>query len=268
MIALQAVERATAEVREEAKKAEARAVSIAVAQAIEETEARMIARQKLFESQMAAQKRATEEQRASMLTEEMVAMRIKRARQDAIKDKDKEVREAVERAEQKAVNERERLLEGVAEKIRTAVRDREKQLLADHGVGLQQLAEDELREANKLVRHAGKTASEQFGDGNDEFEENVAGNEARYPLDGDDLMNVPTKKPYRPPTQDEPAAQTSQTAARGKALKKTDGDEDMVAPPLEYIRMKARHEMELKALMARQEADEYYEAESMESEPG
>lgn len=266
---VQAVERATAEVREEAKKAEARAVSIAVAQAIEETEARMIARQKLFESQMAAQKRATEEQRASMLTEEMVAMRIKRARQDAIKDKDKEVREAVERAEQKAVNERERLLEGVAEKIRTAVRDREKQLLADHGVGLQQLAEDELREANKLVRHAGKTASEQFGDGNDEFEENVL--QATRPatlLDGDDLMNVPTKKPYRPPTQDELAAQTSQTAARGKASKKTDGDEDMVAPPLEYIRMKARHEMELKALMARQEADEYYEAESMESEPG
>ena len=267
---LQAATLAADRAKEEAKKTEAMAVSLAVAAAIEETENKLIARQKMFEYQLSAQKRATQEQTASMHTDEAVNRLVKQAKEEALKTKDVAVREAVGRVEQKAAIEKQQMLEGIADKIRSSVRDREKELLAEQGLGLQKLAEAELREANKLVQHAGAVASQQFGIGNDDFEEDVL--QATRPatlLDKDELLSVPVKKPYRPPKPGDMDEDEGPGLQHGTASKKANGDdEDMVAPPLEYIQMKARHALEEKALKARQEADEYFEAEIEEEKPG
>ena len=45
-----------------------------------------------------------------------------------------------------------------------------------------------------------------------------------------------------------------------------DGNESMVAPPIEYLRLKARHRAEEDALIARQSADQYREEENEEDE--
>ena len=265
----QAVQEAVAQAKEEAARAEALAVQVAVANAVEETEARMIARQAKFEHQLQAITQDANAKLSSMYTDEAVEALVRQARQEALQSKDAAVREAAERVEQKAAVEKERMMEGVALRIRSEVREREKELLAEEGRALHQLAESELKEASKLVRYAGATASEQYGAGNDEFEEEVLKSTRPATLFGpDELLNAtakPTKTPKAKGRHDELTEHVSPKT--GTKPSKNGDDEEMAVPPLEYIRMKARHAMEEKALLARQEADEYHEAERAESEP-
>ena len=65
------------------------------------------------------------------------------------------------------------MAEAVQNRIREAVAAREKELLADHGRALSELAAQEILEQDKANRALAITASEQWGADNEDFEEEV-----------------------------------------------------------------------------------------------
>lgn len=290
-----AVKEALAEAREAAQRSEAATVQASVAEAVEECETRMLSRQTVIEQQLIAAKKEFEARLAEMYTEEKVQALLQRTEEAAKQSNEKEVREAVRRSEEKAALERQKALESVNEKIRTSVREREKELLAENGKGLQDLAEAELKEASKYVRSAGKQAAAQWGSGNDDFEEAVLKKTAPAPLVNTLVPEEPKAtvvKPLQNAADLEDELVVEQAISSASARKKdrdlakaekakaekpaksstaADGDADgeyMVAPPLEYLRMKARHKAEEEALLTRQTADEYRAEELDDDDDG
>ena len=71
---------------------------------------------------------------------------------------EKQVREAVQRTEDRAALERQKALESVNEKVRVSVRERETELLAERGKGLQELAA-ERKQAAVSIQSAGRDAA-------------------------------------------------------------------------------------------------------------
>lgn len=225
-----AVRQALAEAREAAARAERTAVQAAVAEAVEETETRMMARHGVLEQQLVGAKKDLEARTAEMYSEEQVLALVHRAKEEGRAQQEKVVRETMERAEEKVALERQRALESVSDAIRKSVRERERELLANNGQGLQELLDKELKDATQLVKSTGP--AEALTTYNNDFEERAlkktqpeqALKKPTYQLDDDDLPILPRrpaegldKKPPLPTANGVPG--------------RDDDNESMVAPP-------------------------------------
>merc|ERR1740138_1344660 len=113
----------------------------------------MTTRQATLEQQLLSVKKEMETRLSEMHSDEQLQELLQKARWEATQKQEKAVREAVERAEEKAAVDRQKALDGVQEKVRTAVHVRERELLAESGKALQELADTELKEANRIVKH-------------------------------------------------------------------------------------------------------------------
>ena len=263
-----AVRAALAEAREEWMHSEEKKIALATADAIEATETRMQSTIAAMNQQLQTVKKEAEEKMSYMHTDQDVKAMLTKKEEEAERLKEKAVREIEERIDQKVEMERQKALESVNEKIRTSVRERELELLADNRKELQNLAEAELKEASKVVKASGMKASQQLGSGNEQFEEELL-MKTRPPLAAAvSLDDMPTKG-GRPKLTAAGLEESdlvehplpSRTAPAMRKLGSEDDNESMVAPPLDYLRMKARHKAEENAMLARQSADQYREEE-------
>lgn len=259
--------------KQEAAKAEALAVQAAVANAIAETEAKMNARHGVLEQNLARMKEELSESRASQLTEEAASAMVAHARAEERQAKDAAVREAVAQTQERATLEAERLKGAIGTKLQEVVRDREQELLADDGRLLSELADAELAEQSERARSAGRVATDTWGAGNDDFEEHVLVKTlpSTGVLDSDVLLALPAPKSKSATKKmTEKRGATDALVALGGPGKWSvgghdDDNESMVAPPVEYIKMKARHAAEEQALLTRQEVDEFREGDEDEA---
>ena len=154
-----------------AAKAQATAVQTAMNSASLETEQRMRVRHTALEQQMAKLQKELDTLRANSRNEASVQEMVTSARDERRRAIDDAVRAAREEAEQKAARQLNQMAEAVGEKIKEAVAAREKEIIADQQQALVEASTVELRDQEQLVRTAGMAASQKWGSGNDDFEE-------------------------------------------------------------------------------------------------
>ena len=191
---------------------------------------------------------------SAMYTEEATRVLVAKAREEVL---DKNTAMEGDGARRRKLRCNSQRCPSIAERVREAVQARETELLADGGRKLRELHNAELREQARDVRIAGQQASREWGAGNDEFEEQALIKTRPTTLFGpDELLDaIPAQK--KAPSQLEGAkpAKPDKTAAREA------DEESMVAPPIEVVRLRAKHAAEMKALLSRQEADELMQPE-------
>lgn len=288
----------------EARRREEAAVAMAVKNAVAETEARLARKCATLEQQLVNAAKEAEARMAAMYSEEAVRVMLAKAKEANLKEKNLAVQEAVNIVNQRSTHRLDKMAEGLNEKVAQAVKERERQLLANDSKALKELAEMDLKEQSVLVVDAGRLAAARWGSGNDEFEEEALTRTRPAALiDATELLEAPTtSRPHSAAKEaagdDDDleeygalsAAQVAQVRRAGsgaaalgsarrdggrpkegnsqtrvKAVKGPGGgghgsdDESMVAPPVEFIQLKARHASELEALLSRQQADELME---------
>ena len=270
-----AVREAVAQERETAAQHEAVAVRQAVTAAVSRTEAKLSAQNATLERQLVAVTKDMEYKLANFHSEEQARVLIAQAREEALREKSAAVRQAVDLVQRKAMLQMQKMAEGLSEKMAEAVRLREKQLLADNSKGLKALADADLKEQTEFIRHAAMAAAEQWGRGNDAFEEEALASTWPSSLLGSD------KSPSRRSAgfHSQPRDTSGIVSADGKWAdlvehkahaqvdtnvslhhhqpeKPTARDDELRAPSAEAIQMRARHTAELHALALRQETDQ------------
>uniref|UniRef100_A0A7S2JJJ8 Uncharacterized protein n=1 Tax=Haptolina brevifila TaxID=156173 RepID=A0A7S2JJJ8_9EUKA len=251
-----AVKQALADAEAASSRQQAAAVEKAVQAAVAETEAQFLSRQTQLEQQLFTAKKEKDALLASMCSQDALRVHLAKAREEALKDKSAAIDAAVALAEKKAAIQQEKMAEGLSEKIQDAIKAREKQLLQDERRALKELAESELREQGTLVRYAGKVATDTWGSGNDEFEEEVLAKTQPTLLLG--VNNAPAKPANKQKKKAMARAVEGQAPRSLRDLPRSvrhDDEESMVAPPIELVRLRARHAAEVESLLARQGAD-------------
>jgi hypothetical protein len=167
-----AVQLAVAATQDAAEKREKLAVKAAMAKAAADTEARLAPEVTKLERQLAAVAKGSVASEAAQ-RETAIAYAVKQERDRGAAELRAAVGAARAEAEARARVQEARMAEAVQNRIREAVTAREKELLADHGRALSELAAQEILEQDKANRALAITASEQWGADNEDFEEEV-----------------------------------------------------------------------------------------------